>query len=851
MKWFYNLKLATKLISGFVLVAIIAGIIGLTGYIGLNQVVHDLHEITEVRLPSIESLLIISEAQTAVKVAERTLSKRGLTMEARNFQYQIMENAFKRADAAWAIYEPLPQSNEEAKEWNQFVALWNKWKEGVHNFITLSKESDSIGENDTDRYNEIFARLDKLTMEDNAKSFLDSEAVLLKVVEINEHLTEEIEQLADEQSSRAILILLIVLILGIISAIALGIFLSTIISNPIKKLTESAQKLAIGDVNVDVKAETKDEVGMLTESFANMVDNIKGQATVAQKISAGDVSVDVVPKSEVDVLGISMKQVVDVLRGLIAEAGMLSKAGVEGRLDTRGDAEKFKGGFKDIVSGVNDTLDAVIGPLNVAAEYIDRISKGDIPTKITDNYNGDFNEIKNNINMCIEAVNALVEDANMLTIAAVEGKLNSRADASRHGGDFARIVEGVNATLDAVIEPVKEASNVLQEMSRGNLKVNVTGNYKGDHAEIKNALNDTINTILGYVTEISAVLNEMANGNLDVGITDDYRGDFVEIKNSLNYIIDSFNEVLTDMNNTAGQVASGSRQVSDGSQALSQGSTEQASSIEELTASITEIASQTKQNAINANEANELANYARDDAAQGNNQMKSMLTSMSEINESSANISKIIKVIDEIAFQTNILALNAAVEAARAGQHGKGFAVVAEEVRNLAARSANAAKETTALIEGSIVKVGAGTKIANDTAEALNKIVGGVEKAANLVGEIANASNEQATGIAQINKGIEQVSQVVQTNSATAEESAAASEELSSQAEILKQMVAKFNMKKTSGKSKNYELATSNEVKYLENSSATKSAQVNQADKAKKSDIKHKIVLNDKEFGKY
>lgn len=351
-------------------------------------------------------------------------------------------------------------------------------------------------------------------------------------------------------------------------------------------------------------------------------------------------------------------------------------------------------------------------------------------------------------------------------------------------------------------------------------------------------MNDTLDSLSSYVTEISYVLNEMANSNLEVAINNEYKGDFAQIKEALNLIIESLNTVLGEINNASEQVASGSRQVSDGSQALSQGATEQAASVEELTASITQVAAQTKQNALNANQANELAVVAKDNAEQGNTYMQGMLKSMTDINESSNNISKIIKVIDEIAFQTNILALNAAVEAARAGQHGKGFAVVAEEVRNLAARSANAAKETTAMIEGSIKKVEDGTKIANETAGALEKIVDGVAKAADLVRDIAAASNEQATGIGQINKGIEQVSQVVQTNSATAEQSAAASEELSSQAELLKEMVGKFRLKRASVSRR-----VSEEPAYTPSKPR----------KEKKNDGSQKlrISLSDAEFGKY
>lgn len=254
------------------------------------------------------------------------------------------------------------------------------------------------------------------------------------------------------------------------------------------------------------------------------------------------------------------------------------------------------------------------------------------------------------------------------------------------------------------------------------------------------------------------------------------------------------NQSMAEIHVAANQVAAGAQNVSQASVSLSQGAAEQASSVEELSASISEISSQTASNAANAEKANELTDVARSHAKVGDADMQEMLGAMEEINTASANISKIIKVIDEIAFQTNILALNAAVEAARAGQHGKGFAVVAEEVRNLAARSAKAAKETTELIEDSMAKVEHGRAIAGKTAESLQSIMANVSEVADIVSAIAKASGEQKVALEQIDQGVLQVSQVVQSNSATSEEAASASEELSAQAERLRDTAARFKL---------------------------------------------------------
>lgn len=346
----------------------------------------------------------------------------------------------------------------------------------------------------------------------------------------------------------------------------------------------------------------------------------------------------------------------------------------------------------------------------------------------------------------------------------------------------------------ALTRPIKEIEKAASDMASGTLDVSVSYESKDELGSLSDKMRILTERLKDIIHDEDYLLGQMANGNFNVfsKVQDQYVGDFHSLLTSMRKIKANLSDVLSQINQSAEQVSSGSEQVSSGSQALSQGATEQASSVEELAATINEISDQVKSNAMNASDASKKASQTGDQVMQSNQQMQQMIQAMQEISSSSNEIGKIIKTIEDIAFQTNILALNAAVEAARAGAAGKGFAVVADEVRNLASKSADASKSTAVLIETSIRAVENGTKLADETAQSLLVAVEGAKVVAKTVDKISEASNEQASSIAQVTQGVEQISSVVQTNSATAEESAAASEELSGQAQILKDLVGRF-----------------------------------------------------------
>lgn len=489
----------------------------------------------------------------------------------------------------------------------------------------------------------------------------------------------------------------------------------------------------------------------------------------------------------------TIEQVRSNIQNLIADANLLATAAIEGKLSTRVDASKHQGDFRKIVEGVNNTLDAVIGPLNIAAQYVNDIAKGHIPSKITETYQGDFNQLKNNLNACIDAINNLIQDASTLANAADQGLLSTRANTEKHQGDFRKIIEGFNDTLDSVIGPLNVAATYVERISKGDIPNSIVEQYNGEFNQLKNNLNQCIVAIKLLVSDANMLANAAEEGRITVRAdVSKHQGEFKKVVQGVNATLETIVKPIITVKEAVDMINNAATEISSGNTDLSARTEQQAASLEETSASMSDLANTVKLNAANAKQANELALEASNVAIKGGTAVNDVVKTMGAINESAQKIEDIISVIDGIAFQTNILALNAAVEAARAGEQGRGFAVVAGEVRNLAQRSSSAAKEIKELINDSVSKTSEGKTQVESAGSTMEEIVLSVKRVSDIIAEISAASNEQSSGINQVNNAITNMDETTQQNAALVEEAAAAAESLVEQANSLSDVVNVF-----------------------------------------------------------
>ena len=503
-----SMSLKAKLMTGFIIVALLAGMIGGVGMFFIKQIEKKDTELFVSGAEPLGQLSIVSTDFQRVRVNSRDIITASSLADRQRFAQRIKdlrENINKEAEA----YEKTLVSAEGKAIFAEFAKARQAYYTDLDKIAALAMEDKD-------------AEATAVLQGDGAKTSRALQNVIANMVDQKIKFSKGLAESNTVSANQATMYMTILMIAGVILAIGIGLYIA---ANVMKQLGADPKEVA----------------------------------EIANLVGAGDMSHDIkLSNGDTTSVMFSMNKMMDAIKALVKDASMLSEAAIAGKLATRADASKHQGDFQKVVAGVNETLDAVIGPLNVAAEYVDRIAKGDIPPRITDNYSGDFNEIKNNLNGCIDAVNALVADAGMLVNAAVEGKLATRADASKHQGDFRKIVAGVNETLDAVIGPLNVAAEYVDRISKGDIPPRITDNYNGDFNEIKNNLNNCIDIMTGLLAEANQVIAAAADGQLDKRANaDQFVGGWKQLVVGINEIISNIVNPLRVTADYVDKVANG------------------------------------------------------------------------------------------------------------------------------------------------------------------------------------------------------------------------------------------------------------------------------------------------------
>ncbi len=620
--------------------------------------------------------------------------------------------------------------------------------------------------------------------------------------------TVDVEQTVGAARISLIIISLIIMLVSIGS---LYWMTRVTVHRPLKALSELvpvARAMAQGDVDQDIKVKSKDEIGQVSQAFADINVYLKEIAADARKISEGTLNIDVKPRSDKDALGKAFTEMVTTQQSLNSEIHKLADALVEGKLTMRGDVSLFKGDYAGMVKGINDAVTAVIDPLNMAADYIDGLAKGDTPHKITADYKGDFNVIKDNCNQCIDSIKVLVDQTGVIIGAAREGKLDVRADADKTRGVYRKILRGFNDSLGLMVAPVNEAQAVLGKEANYDLTTHVVGEYHGDFGRLRDSINIALDSRIDVLLKMKQVSARLAESSLQLTQASEHAGQATQqIATSSQQVAKGAAEQATALQEILRAIEQLSRAIDQ----IAKGAQEQTQMIEKNVQVVSQISTAITQVSTNAQNATVGAKVAAESAQKGaalsretvkgmENIKKTMDIASSKVNglgERSKEIGKIVAAIDDIADQTNLLALNAAVEAARAGEQGRGFAVVADEVRKLAERSQLATKEIADLISGiqsgvaetvtamerGTQEVSGGYEQASKAGQSLDEIL---ERSTDLgiqVEQISNAAQQLTAMSTEMVKLSDSISSIVEENSASTQEMAATAKEVSKSVE--------------------------------------------------------------------
>lgn len=803
---FKNTTIRAKLLIGFTLVALVAIAIGLFGTLKINQIDEEYTVMYNEVTVALGDLNKLTDGFTNLRAAYRDMIMETDSGKI-NDAIAMQEKYFKQIEEAAEEFKKTIKTEEGIQVYNKFIKSIDDMQVQLVSFRTLGR-------------NNLDAEALKILRTTLLDTYMSGREALYAMSDNKIDRGKEIRQTNAESSRAASITMVALFILGTILAILLGFIMSFNLKKIIKTLVTETDSLI--EAALKEELETRADPAKINFEFRNipigfnkvidaMVDKIFWYEQLLDAIpfpiSVTDMNMNwtFINKASTEVMGRSRKEcsgkqcknwgadICDTAKCGIATlrrgdpTTYFTQPGLDRdfRVDTTYilDRSGNKIGHIEVVqdiSKMNRSANYNITEIARLSKNLKLISEGNlaIDTNVTPSSEFTLQDHKNisaiyeSLELMRGSISALIKDAVMLSDAAIEGNLSTRADAERHMGDFKKIVEGVNATLDAVINPLNLASDCIDRIAKGDIPEIITEKYNGDF----NLLIENLNLLIKAQNQIIEKALLISNGDLTVVLSK--RSEKDDLMQSLNDMVKATAKIIDEFRNASENIAAAGTEISVGSQQMSQGASQQASSTEEVTSSMEQMAANIQQNTDNAQQTEKIAINAVEGIRKGNKAVEVSVTSMK-------NIAEKIKIINDIAFQTNILALNAAVEAARAGDHGKGFAVVAAEVRKLAERSKVASDEIDQLSKS-------GVQISVEAGEQLASILPEIEKTAKLVQEISAASIEMNAGANQINSAIQQLNSVTQQNAAASEEMATSSEELSSQADTLKEVISFF-----------------------------------------------------------